>query len=348
MPLPLLDNQSCLLQAPREVSLELTRRCNLRCPFCFVSKFAPTGRPDLPVATWLAFLDELADAKVFLVAITGGEPLLYPGIRDLIRHLADLPMRYKLYSNGVLLDDETADFLAATGHCEYVQISLDGNQATHDAIRGPGVHAKALQALKRLQARGLGCQVNMVVTRENCGVVIPAAQKLLEEFSLVALHFSPVTGISDLPTAAQLAAVIHEAEKLRKKYPRIIAGKLFSLLASIRQPYSPDSGLPFPSCAAQLGALCAVRQDGCLAPCSATDDITLGNIQDGNFLELWRESPRWRECRELVTVPTPLPSRDGCHDCRYQWECRRRCLNHASATYCLRDMADALAALPEP
>ena len=346
MPLPLLDNHSCLLQAPREVAIELTRRCNLHCPFCYVSKFAPTGRPDLPTSAWLAFLDELAEAKVLEIAFTGGEPLLYPGLRDLVRHVAALPMRYKLYSNGVLLDDETADFLANTGHCEYVQISLDGDEDTHDTIRGRGVHAAAMQTLRRLQARGLGCQINMVVTRGNCHVLAAEARRLLEEFQLVALHLSPVTGVPDPPTPKQLVPLMHEAERLQRQYPGKVAGKLFSLLASVRHPYAPDSGQPFPSCAPQLGALCAVRHDGVINPCISADEIALGNVQDGNFLELWRNSPLWHSCRERVTSPSPLPDKDGCRDCRHQWECRRTCLKCSSPTYCLRDIADQLNSSP--
>ena len=80
-----------LMTAPREVTLELTRRCNLSCPFCYVRLLGDRlEKDDLEVSEWLRFLDELAAARVFMVGFIGGEPLVYRGLPELVERMAAL------------------------------------------------------------------------------------------------------------------------------------------------------------------------------------------------------------------------------------------------------------------
>ena len=63
---------------------ELTSACNLKCDFCLVEI---KGR-HLPIDSALAIADELVEARVDKVLLSGGEPLLHPGAEAVIRRLS--------------------------------------------------------------------------------------------------------------------------------------------------------------------------------------------------------------------------------------------------------------------
>ena len=60
-----------LPRTPFQVDLELTSRCNARCAYCYYLNNEGVRYEDVPTATWLAFFDELAEAKVLEVKASG-------------------------------------------------------------------------------------------------------------------------------------------------------------------------------------------------------------------------------------------------------------------------------------
>src|SRR5262249_9008535 len=67
---------------PLSVNIEPTHRCNLDCPSC--DKTAHDA-PQMTTAEALALIDELADAGTLSVCFDGGEPLVHPGIGQMVR-----------------------------------------------------------------------------------------------------------------------------------------------------------------------------------------------------------------------------------------------------------------------
>lgn len=134
--------------------------CNLACRHCFNA----SG----PRAPWLGLLEadvvrrSLAEGEalgVREVYFTGGEPLLHPEILPLLADaLAIAPTT--LLTNGTLIDAGLADHLAglaaASIYSLEVRVSIDGATADeNDAVRGRGTFARALEAVRLLDARGL-------------------------------------------------------------------------------------------------------------------------------------------------------------------------------------------------
>jgi hypothetical protein len=64
----------------RLASVEITQRCNNRCPYCD----QPKAEQDMPVAQFTALLDDLTRDGVEAVALGGGEPTLHPALPDLL------------------------------------------------------------------------------------------------------------------------------------------------------------------------------------------------------------------------------------------------------------------------
>jgi len=128
---------------PIEITLDLTRRCNLRCVMCTqqIRHSADIPRemswydPDreLPLEAWVNLLDQVKSFRPRL-HVTGGEPLIYPAFRQLVQEIKQQRFMMRLTTNGTLLP-QVADLLVSLG-VEAVAVSLDGPPEIHDRIRG--------------------------------------------------------------------------------------------------------------------------------------------------------------------------------------------------------------------
>ncbi|WP_449246154.1 radical SAM protein [Desulfarculus baarsii] len=132
----------------RYLELQITWRCNLACRHCYLGQARSV---DMPVGLFAALVREFADMGGLRLLISGGEPLSHPQWPQINACLAALPVRRVLLSNGHLLSSEA---LAAL-NVDEVQISLDGLEEGHEALRGRGAFAKALEAARLTRERGL-------------------------------------------------------------------------------------------------------------------------------------------------------------------------------------------------
>jgi len=151
------------------VTVITTSRCNQRCSYCCV-----TGRPPAS-PRWPAVrvaLDALLASPVnrVKVAFTGGEPLLArPLVARTIRYVEahrrpGQSVRYKLLTNGLLLDGRTLAWLRR--HAVELRISLDGAQRAQE-FRSAGTFDALDRLLRRLRQRSpdyFGSHVGVAVT----------------------------------------------------------------------------------------------------------------------------------------------------------------------------------------
>lgn len=142
--------------------------CNLRCKHCYVAKGGMSDRIMTPTE-YAEALGEMAARPEFNqmgrfdVVFPGMEPLLpvnRPWFRILINEAASLNKgSIGITTNGTLLDDETVEFLSSAAsrvrHPFTVNISLDGDEATHDRQRGgKGLWKKTTAGIQRLATAG--------------------------------------------------------------------------------------------------------------------------------------------------------------------------------------------------
>ncbi len=140
----------------------LTNACNLRCPFCFQQKGSRGKRMDL--AAWRRVLDQIPDYG--RVTLTGGEPLLFKGFRELFAELAGR-LDCNIITNGILLNEEIIDFLLSFERFRVLSVSIDdiGNRAR-------GVSPEQWHHLERMltyfvqakEARGSACVLDIKTT----------------------------------------------------------------------------------------------------------------------------------------------------------------------------------------
>jgi len=145
--------------AEENLTLEVTTRCTSSCRHCF----ARAGRKKYFDLSETEAGDIAAEGFALgfrHLHLTGGEPLLWPKLYELID--GALSLGYEnvfLNSNGHLLDKKAADTLAGFGDKLQVSISLQGHKKHHDFFRGEGSYQKAAEGIVSALEAGLALHI---------------------------------------------------------------------------------------------------------------------------------------------------------------------------------------------
>jgi MoaA/NifB/PqqE/SkfB family radical SAM enzyme len=149
---------------PSHAQIGLTNACPQNCEYCYNKQ--RTGTP-MDTATIMHVIDDLRDAGVCWLGLTGGEPLLNRDIIKIVAH-ASRDMAVKLFTTGVGLTPKLAHDLAAVGVFS-VCVSLDHWEADRHNASRRYAHAfqAALDAVALFkQVRGLHVGVSSVLSKE--------------------------------------------------------------------------------------------------------------------------------------------------------------------------------------
>jgi Fe-coproporphyrin III synthase len=302
-----------------------TRRCNLRCLHCYSSS-GPTETQTLPVGLLAAAVRDAAGLGYGVLSVSGGEPLLYSGLPELLAAAREAGMRTTLTTNGTVL---TAARLAAVRDLvDLVAVSLDGTAATHDRIRGrAGAHPAAVAALHRLAAAGVSFGVITTLTAGNVAEFAEVAATAAEAgAALLQVHPLEPEGAArehlagELPDRRELGFAAVEVARVARELglpaqfdavprPRFVANPA-AFLADPGDPGDPLAG--------RLGdwlSPLVVEADGAVVPLShgLHRRFAIGDLHRAPLAELaaaWDPAPLRRLCRDtwlrLVREAPPL------------------------------------------
>ena len=171
--------------APLGGGFEITHRCNLRCVHCYVRQDAGDQNAratELSFESICRIVDQGADAGVFSLTLTGGEPLLRQDFLDIYDHVKGRGILPILFTNGTLITPQIADHLAEYPPL-YVDVSIYGRtKETYEGITGlPGSYERCLQGIHELVARGIKVFLKtpaMVQNRHELGNLAQFAKSL--------------------------------------------------------------------------------------------------------------------------------------------------------------------------
>ncbi len=121
---------------PVLVHLIPMRRCNLACAYC--NEYDHTSEP-VPLDIVMRRIDKLAELGTTAIIISGGEPLLHPGIEKIIARIRKHGTIAALISNCYLLTPKKIEAFNDAG-LEYLQVSIDN-------VRPDEVSKKSLKVL---------------------------------------------------------------------------------------------------------------------------------------------------------------------------------------------------------
>ncbi len=152
---------------PPFLFLALTDRCNLRCRGCWIES---SGKKRELAAEDVDTLIAVGKRhKSYFYTLLGGEPMVYPGLWDLIGRHRDC--YFQIITNGMFFDEENVRRLKAAGNVTPL-VSIDGPQLQNDARRGEGVFATAMEGLARLKQHKILYGVATTVTGQNLDEVM--------------------------------------------------------------------------------------------------------------------------------------------------------------------------------
>jgi radical SAM protein with 4Fe4S-binding SPASM domain len=144
------------IPSPRYLELQITDKCNLRCRHCYIGE----GRgEELTVEQIKRVLCEFEEMQGLRVLVTGGEPLLHSRFGEINKMLPEFFVRKVLFTNGFLVNRSVLEGL----NVDELQVSIDGLQPAHDALRGSGSFARAMRAVEAAAEVGLEVSVSTMV-----------------------------------------------------------------------------------------------------------------------------------------------------------------------------------------
>ncbi len=349
------------MRTPRSVDVELTAACNLSCAYCYFYGNPAVAYRDLPAAEWLQFFEECGRLGVMDLVLAGGEPFIRKDLKTALGGIVSNRMRFSLLSNGSLIDDGICEYIASTGRCDYVQVSVDGSSPEkHDACRGKGSWEGAVRGIRTLQKHSVPVTARVTIHRHNVDDLDGIARLLLEDLGLDSIgtnaagYLGACRGNSGdvLLNADQRRRAMDSLLRLEEKYPgRITASagplaeahmwrEMEEARAKAAPPFSNGGRLTACGCP---NSKIAVRADGAIVPCAMLAHMELGRINRDSLAEVWQNSPALNDLRARHDIP--LSSFAFCKGCDYIPYCTGNCpglaysivgeVNHPSPDACL-------------
>jgi radical SAM protein with 4Fe4S-binding SPASM domain len=146
-------------RVPLAGTLELTRRCNLRCVHCYLGpqeRVRAEGRPEMTTGQVLDIIDQVAAAGCLRFLITGGDPLLRPDFPEIYRHAKLAGLDVSVFTNGTPVTERIVGLFRDLPP-RVVEITLYGATAeTYEQVtRVPGSYRRCLAGIERLNEGGI-------------------------------------------------------------------------------------------------------------------------------------------------------------------------------------------------
>lgn len=198
-----LKRQAQTAQSPIIATFELTPRCNFACSMCYVrlspQQMKPIGR-EHTAAEWIALAKQTAEAGTLFLLLTGGEPFVRPDFREIYEALSEMGFLLTIYSNGYLIDRNTAGWLADRPPLKLRITMYGATNETYQKVCGcADGFTRVSQAISLLQQRSIPLSLSYTMIREN-QQDFPLFQQFAAERGLSYIYTSnivkPVRGAS--------------------------------------------------------------------------------------------------------------------------------------------------------
>ena len=311
------------------VTANLTNRCNLHCSFCYNER---RGGAELEIHRLMDGIERGRDilSPGASLILLGGEPLMdvdrLCAALERAAHIFDSPTLFS--TNGTLLTEPTVARLV--GRNVQVQVSLDAARAErHDALRGSGVHARALAGIRLLREAGVYTILSMVYTRDSIGDFEPYLE-LAAELGADEARFIPLRAIGggigwqDLrPNQSRAFTHLLDVLERRPELARLLSRDYFSILATV---------LRFSAVRTSCGLgrkVVFVDADGSVYPCPnrVRAELCAGNLRDDDVATLVSRSPVFAATRDQFHVARY----ERCQSCPFRYWCAGDCRGEVMA-----------------
>ncbi len=293
------------LEALRECWLHVTNRCNLACTHCLFAS-SPEASLELDTARLLRVVDEAEDLGCRIFYLTGGEPLIHPGLPELLDRLARRDDTHTVLMTNALAVPRLREVLERLPRDRFhFQVSLDGPPEDHDRYRGEGAHDRLLRRVEELLAMGFPVSLAMTVGRSNVDHMahpVEVAARLGVPSVHYLWYFVKGKGDrADLPPVERVFGGLRSAAETAAR-----AGIEVDNVEILRSQVFSLPGTRFDLSNAGWQSV-AVGPDGIVYPTAALvfeRELAAGHVDDG-LETAWREGEALERLRRATLVDDP-------------------------------------------
>lgn len=223
----------------RHLNIEVTKRCNQRCFYCFNNSGIGSAVSEFTPKQWLEIIEKLHNTGLKSVHITGGEPFAYKGAVELLAGAQDMGLRTSILTNGLRVAELSRLHPQVFCNLDVAQVSLDSAEPEiHNTRRGhPRAWDDATSAIRALSHLDVPVEVSCVLSAENLGT-IPALAQLCREMG-ASLLLRPLQNVGRaIETTPQ--TVVDLAKMLNVSLPVPVVHDRYYYVADERQQW-PES-----------------------------------------------------------------------------------------------------------
>lgn len=292
-----LCNKADLNKVPIAGNIELLPLCNMDCKMCFAKMNVEQMNQHhrmYDYKEWLAKAKEMSDAGTIFLLLTGGEPFLYPNFKELYQGLKRLGFIISINTNGTLINEEIADYLAKDPP-RRLNITLYGsNNDTYEKLCGNKYgFSQVMNAVRLLKERDIEIKFNCSLTPLNIHEqeeIFHIAESLDIPIEMGFYMFPPVR-LNNIENVKYRLDPI-EAARARFKYEQLLYKEHYidHVFYSIQSYESVKDVEPY-----RNGYTCRsgnsvywVNYDGTLSACSFTVDKKI-DLFKTTFKEAWND-----------------------------------------------------------
>jgi len=310
----------------RQVSIDLTYRCNLRCEICSLWRIKPEDVDELTLDEWLRVIDEFAEMGVREIGLIGGEPTIVKGFVDIMRRIKSHKMKLVVTTNATTLPKFMSEFCSLV---DTLYISVDAHDKRHDRIRGiDGLLDRVIDSIRQLVAyrreQGLTkpeIHIHATVTKTNPDVITDMV-RMGDELGIDVVSFQYITCssqeavnrttvggkviASDRYTTNDIGSLLLDDDGIR-----ILRAQLDSIpstkhVVPVTRPlrnlsdHSLRTGdFPVKRCV-PISNQMSIRPNGDVTVCSQIEGMTMGNLRQNSVREIWCGEAR-RKARRILS-----------------------------------------------
>ncbi len=299
-----------MLDAPyRPLGLlaELTYRCPLHCPYCSNPVQWSKAGNELTLEEWKRVIREASEIGVLHVSFSGGEPLLFRGLPQLVQAAREAGLYTNLLTSALGWQRTRALQLLDAG-LDCVQVSFQADEAElADSIAGMKAHEKKLAAARMVREMGFPLTINVVLHRGNIdrlsGIIALAEQLDAQRLELAHTQYYGWAFQNRqflLPTRAQVRAAAKKAQAAQQR----LCGKM-EILYVLPDYYGSR---PKPCMYGWGQRFLIVNPAGDVLPCQTASEIPLlrfDNVRDHSLRWIWTESAVFNKFRGTAWMPEP-------------------------------------------
>ena len=322
----------------------LTDCCNLACAHCWLSPKHISSKADAPDRIGAEDVKKvIAEAKPLGLGsakLTGGEPFMNREIFEIIEAISSEGIHLHIETNGTLIDQETASFLAAH-NTNHISISIDSATAMfHDSFRGvSGSFDDAIAGAEHCVGEKLNVQFIMSLTTENVND-IEEVMRLAERVGVSSVKINPViplgrgANLSDNGVVFGAEDLVRLNEYVEGELARRYAVEIYFSIPSAFKPIKKF--LTFDNSECNILNILGIIPNGDISICGIgkeEKDLVMGNIRKDAIADVWEKSPVLQRLRDIV----PKKMEGICGRCLLKGRCLGSC--RADAFVLTRNLA---------